>query len=388
MREQKQPEGRIDIDFSELEGRSYSCIDGCALCCLCQPELLPDEERKLRNDPRLVEAISGKHISPDVRGAAIKLRGEHGACYFLDKKRCGIYADRPHFCRSFPISVFVGWRVQLNVNLSCRGIGLAGEPLRKLGQEIMTGFDERTLYDEFSSARRVFSDFNSNMREARIAQSVQSVRDAAQTVVGDLSDAIGLSKILTYAENGNTRQNSSANDIVRLARKSEAEANLEERAVIDGTELFDLPEKSMLPVYISERLDWRIFQLVDKEIVGYNLSEEGKIEEMSRTDPSDVELLPIGEDGARIFKEYFSTVNRRDCFLGHAAHLCDLEGYEFNFAQVYLGTMATNALDLWWRSSFLASLEGRERLDLREIREGIVFFDMDLLDLPTIGAFI
>jgi Fe-S-cluster containining protein len=388
LREQKQPEGRIDIDFSELEGRSYSCIDGCALCCLCQPELLPDEERKLRNDPRLVGAISGKHISPDVRGAAIKLRGEHGACYFLDKKRCGIYADRPHFCRSFPISVFVGWRVQLNVNLSCRGIGLAGEPLRKLGQEIMTGFDERTLYDEFSSARRVFSDFNSNMREARIAQSVQSVRDAAQTVVGNLSDAIGLSKILTYAENGNTRQNSSANDIVRLARKSEAEANLEERAVIDGTELFDLPEKSMLPVYINERLDWRIFQLVDKEIVGYNLSEDGKIEEMSRTDPSDVELLPIGEDGARLFNEYFSTVNRRDCFLGHAAHLCDLEGYEFNFAQVYLGTMATNALDLWWRSSFLASLEGRERLDLREIREGIVFFDMDLLDLPTIGAFI
>lgn len=388
MREQGLPEGQIDIDFSELEGRSYSCIDGCALCCLCQPELLPDEERKFRNDPRLVEAISGKHISPDVRGAAIRLRGEHGACYFLDKKRCRIYADRPHFCRSFPISVFVGWRVQLNVNLSCRGIGLAGEPLRKLGQEIMTGFDERTLHDELSSARKVFSDFNSNMREARIAQSVQSVREAAQTVVGDLSDAIGLSKILTYAENGNTRQNSSANDITRLARKAEAEANLEERAVIDGTELFDLPEKSMLPVYINERLDWRIFQLVDKEIVGYYLSEDGRIEETSRTDPSDARLLPIEQDGAKLFKEYFSIVNRRDCFLGHAAHLCDLEGYEFNFAQVYLGTLATNALDLWWRSSFLASLEGRERLGLREIREGIVFFDMDLLDLPTIGAFI
>ena len=388
MREQEQPEGHIDIDFSELEGRSYSCIDGCALCCLCQPELLPNEERKFRNDPRLIEAISGKHISPDVMGAAIRLRGEHGACYFLDKKRCRIYADRPHFCRSFPISVFVGWRVQLNVNLSCRGIGLTGEPLRRLGQEIMTGFDVRTLYDEFSSARRVFFDFNSNMREARIAQSVQSVREAAQRVVGDLSDAIGLSKIMTYAENGNTRQNSSADDIVRLARKAEAEANLEERAVIDGTELFDLPEKSMLPVYINEQLDWRIFQLVDKEIVGYNLSEDGGIEEMSRTDPSDVELLPIGEDGTRPFKEYFSTVNQRDCFLGHAAHLCDLEGYEFNFAQVYLGTMATNALDLWWRSSFLASLDGRERLGLREIREGIVFFDMDLLDLPTIGAFI
>jgi hypothetical protein len=50
--------------------------------------------------------------------------------------------------------------------------------------------------------------------------------------------------------------------------------------------------------------------------------------------------------------------------------------------------LATNVLDLWWRSSFLAHLRQRTELGAAEIREGIVFFDMDLLDLPTIGAFI
>ena len=65
-----------------------------------------------------------------------------------------------------------------------------------------------------------------------------------------------------------------------------------------------------------------------------------------------------------------------------------MDEYEFNLAQTYLGAMANNALDLWWRSSFLARLEGREKLEAKEIRNGVIFFDMDLLDLPTIGAFI
>ena len=65
-----------------------------------------------------------------------------------------------------------------------------------------------------------------------------------------------------------------------------------------------------------------------------------------------------------------------------------MEGYEYNFAQVYLGALANNALDLWWRASFLAKLNWKNELDAHEIREGIIFFDMDLMDLPTIGAFI
>jgi hypothetical protein len=214
------------------------------------------------------------------------------------------------------------------------------------------------------------------------------MRGAADALMDDLTDELGLSRVLTYAEHGSTRQNVPSADIARFARRAEASADIGERAMIDGIELFDLDDLSLLPVYIDEALRWKMFQLRGGDIVGLSLDENGGTRETSRTDPASVQLLPMTADGRRAFQEYLWLVNRRDCFVGHAAHLCDLEGYDYNFAQVYIGAIANNALDLWWRASFLAGLRGFERLGSQEIREGIVFFDMDLMDLPTIGAFI
>lgn len=388
MPETVRAEHDLEIDFSEVERRTYNCVGGCALCCLCQPELLPGEELKFRKEERLAAGIADRHISPDVRGAALKLRGAHGSCHFLRDKRCEIYPDRPHFCRSFPINVFVGWRIQLNVNLSCRGIGLPGEDLRSEAQCILKEYGNQRLAGELKEAKTVFTDFIRNTRDAWVAQSFGSVRSAATALSDELAEEMGISRILTFAEQGRIRQNASPDLIARTVRKTEAEANIHERALIDGTELFDLPDLALLPVYIDELLNWKIFRLVNKEIVGYSLSEDGDIRESSRTDPSTVELLPFTEAGRASFKSYIELVNARDCFLGHGAYLCDSEGYEYNFAQVYLGALANNALDLWWRASFLATLAGSENLGLEEVREGVIFFDMDLLDLPTIGAFI
>jgi Fe-S-cluster containining protein len=106
--DKSRPFPNLEIDYSEVDGRTYNCISDCALCCLCQPELLPQEEERFRKDPRLAAGIAQRHISPDVRGAAIKLKGAHGACHFLTGRRCEIYPERTHFCRSFPINVFVG----------------------------------------------------------------------------------------------------------------------------------------------------------------------------------------------------------------------------------------------------------------------------------------
>lgn len=378
----------LEIDLSELDGRTYRCIDSCALCCLCQPELLPDEATRFSSDPRMTEGITDRHISPEVPGPAIKLKGSHGSCYFLQDKRCMIYKDRPHFCRAFPISIFVGWRIQLNANLSCRGIGLPGESLTALGSDLVSRYGPQRLGEELKGAQRVFTDFVRNTRDAWVAQSFSSVRKSADALLGELSDGLGLSKILTYAEKGRTRQNATPMDLARNARKTDAEADIEERALIDGTELFDLPDLSLLPVYIDDRLVWKIFRLFGKEIVGFRLSEDGSTEEFSRTDPSDVGMMPMTAEGRGEFQKYLSLVNHRDSFMGHAAYLLDMDGYEFNFGQAYLGAMATNAIDLWWRSSFLSLLAGKESLGPDEIREGVIFFDMDLLDLPTIGAFI
>jgi hypothetical protein len=282
----------------------------------------------------------------------------------------------------------VGWRIQLYANLSCRGIGLAGESLEQAGRGILDEYGEPRLAEEHKTANRVFSDFVKNCRDSWVAQSFTSLRDAGRSLGEELTDNIGLSRLLTYAENGRTAQNTPARDVVKQIRRTEPEADIYERAFIDGMELFDLPDLSLLPIYIDENLTWRIFKLMGKEIVGHILSEDGGIKEFSRTDPSKIELLPMNEGAKAATKEYLETVNQRDCFLGHAAYLCDSENYDFNLAQVYVGALANNALDLWWRTSFLAHLKGKDTLGRAEVREGVVFFDMDLLDLPTIGAFI
>ncbi len=388
MPETHRPFPDLEIDYSEVDGRTYNCIDNCALCCLCQPELLPHEEEEFRKDPRLAPGIAQRHISPEVKGAAIKLKGAHGACYFLKNRRCEIYDNRTHFCRSFPLNVFVGWRIQLNVNMSCRGIGLPGEDLRKSSDCVLEEYGREVLARELKEAKQVFADFVRNTRDAWVSQSFSSVREAAKLLSAELSEELGLSRLLTFAEHGSLRQNAAADHIARVVRKIEPEANVHERALIDGTELFDLPDLSLLPIYIDRDLKWKVYRLVNKRIVGYELSEDGGTLEVSSTDPSDVDLLPLDSGGKERFVDYVGLVNSRDCFLGHAAYLCDSEGYEFNFAQAYLGALANNALDLWWRASFLAGLEGNEQLGKEEVGEGIVFFDMDLLDLPTIGAFI
>jgi len=315
----------LETDFSEVRGRSYRCIDNCALCCLCQPELLPHEENRFRADPRLRDSVVRSHISPEVRGAAIKLRGQHGACHFLAGRRCTIYNDRPHFCRAFPINVFVGWRIQANVNLSCRGIGLEGESLEKLARSVLEDYQTTELEKELADARAVFREFVENTRRAKVAQSTASLRDAGSALVEDLSDEMGLSRVLTYAEQGRTRQNAGARDIVKSARQSEAASDIEDLAVMDGTELFDLEELSLLPVYVDRRLNWNVYKLQGETIIGYRLSEDGSVEETSRTEPASVHLMPMTVSGRRTFQDYLRTVNGRDCFTGHAAHLCDMD---------------------------------------------------------------
>lgn len=377
-----------EVDLSELDGLTYACLDNCALCCLCQPELLPDEESGFRGDPRLSAGLADRHISPDVTGTAIRLQGAHGACHFLKGRRCTIYDRRPHYCRAFPVSIYSGWRVQLNANLSCRGMGLPGEDLNTFGRALLSKYGNERLAEELRGSRQVSAEFSDNMRDAKVAQSVFSLRSAADALMRDLADEVGLSRLLTYSESGRTKQNSSAQDIARRARSVEPEADVQDLGVLIGTELFDLPDLAYLPVYVDERLTWRIFKLVGDDIVGYVLHEDGATQEESRASPSEVYLAPMSNGGREAFLRYLGTVNGRDCFIGHAAHLLDEDGYTYNFAQAYIGALAHTAVDLWWRASFLASQKGSSTLDWAEVREGVAFFDMDLLDQPTIGAFL
>jgi hypothetical protein len=97
-------------------------------------------------------------------------------------------------------------------------------------------------------------------------------------------------------------------------------------------------------------------------------------------------LSPEG-GGVDAFTSYLSTVNRRESMLGYAYYLVDDYGYEDPVANTYYGAMAAAALDLLWRSSLVAHLRNG-KLDRQGMIEGIIAYDMDRLDAPTIGAFL
>jgi len=72
--------------------------------------------------------------------------------------------------------------------------------------------------------------------------------------------------------------------------------------------------------------------------------------------------------------------------LGNAFYMMDQLGYEDDMSNAYYGAMSVTILDVIWRASMLTHFMGTG-MDASGIREAIIFFDMDRLDAPTIGAF-
>jgi hypothetical protein len=56
-------------------------------------------------------------------------------------------------------------------------------------------------------------------------------------------------------------------------------------------------------------------------------------------------------------------------------------------ANTYYGSLAVTIMDLLWRASLLDHFFGFG-MGAECIREAIIFYDMDRLDAPTIGAFV
>lgn len=105
----------------------FRCLEGCGLCCTYQVPVLAGETAFLEAYREAV--VRGKSeradTAPNVAGY---LRRENGACVFLnEEKRCTIYADRPIYCRLFPLIRDSYACRQIDANYSCPGLG-AGEP--------------------------------------------------------------------------------------------------------------------------------------------------------------------------------------------------------------------------------------------------------------------
>jgi len=368
------------LDLSELEGRRFDCLDDCQLCCLCQPELLPQEEQFFRrNFPQRIVTRRTPH-----RHTALALKKGSGPCTFLDDRRCSVYPNRPHYCRQFPFHVHLMDRVQVSLDLSCRGVWAdSGEDATGIGLKLVSE-NERQLQAGLEESRSVHRQFLANCRDAGIRVLPKDLRTRFEAVSRHAADLSFLGWMLDQSMEDEPL------DLERHTSESSMDAaksdELRQAAMEVSLESLSSEDPMSSPVYCDADGDWTVFISSDGELDVYQLLEEGGMERKRGIDPKKVPLLAPEGMGAKLFVDYLNLLNSRDSVLGSAYYLLDEYGYDDELPNVYYGVLASSGLDLLWRSSLIAHLNGGV-LDDNGVREGIIFYDMDRLDAPTIGAF-
>jgi Fe-S-cluster containining protein len=370
----------LPADLSELEGRKFVCIDECQLCCLCQPELLEKEVPYFkRNFPERLVVRRSPH-----KHTALALKNGHGPCTFLDGGRCSVYPNRPHYCRQFPFHVHLGERVQVELDLSCRGVWLGrGEDAVAFGAQLLND-NSAALKRGLEDSREVYRVFKANCYEAGIELEPGKLRREFESKLPLMTDPAFLGSILDRSMEEDEMTLSELPESRTLDAKAVEELQL--AAMETGLESLAAEDTFSTPVYCNPQGTWNIFVSQERELDLYQMDREGKITRLRGIVPKRVPLLSPEGEGKKLFTDYLATLNRRDSFLGYAYYLIDDYGYDDPLSNVYYGALATSALDLLWRASLLAHIWGG-RLDREGMLEGIIFYDMDRLDAPTIGAF-
>lgn len=370
----------LEVDMSELEGRAFTCDEKCGLCCLCQAEVLPHELPYFKkNHPSKVVMKEEPH-----RHAALALKGGDGPCSFLAaNRRCQIYADRPHYCRQFPFHLHVGTRVQVELDLSCRGVWYGGKEDALLAGGRLVEDNVEMLRRTMQDSRAVYRDFEANCTDAGIARAPEALRRDVAARISNLADLQYLAKALD--------QSAEDEEMERLpeplASPEYDRRELESSARETGMESLSAEDVYSAPVYCDADGRWNILFVREGKVECSVMNDDGSLTPKRTIDPAEVPLQAPEGGGMEVFTSYLGTLNHRDSMLGYAYYLVDDYGYEDPVANTYYGAMAAAALDLLWRSSLIAFIRNG-RLDRPGMIEGIIAYDMDRLDAPTIGAFL
>ncbi len=369
----------LDVDLSELEGKKFTCYEECGLCCLCQAEVLPEEVPFFKkNYPKNIVQKTEPH-----RHTALALKNKEGPCIFLaPNRRCTIYQNRPHYCRQFPFHIYAGERVQMELDLSCRGVwGNSGEDALVVGANMVSDHLEE-LREYLPQSQAVYRDFVNNCKEAGTYKSPELLRKKFKEKIPLMMNLQYLAKILDLSSDDEEMELPEGVEGREYSKKE-----LEISAMETGVESLIAEDIYSAPVYCDPRNRWNVFMAEDDEIEWAVMGDDGVLTPAGKIDPQKVPLLAPEGDGIQVFLDYLNTLNNRDSSMGYAYYLVDDYGYEDYVANAYYGMMATAALDVLWRASLIAHIN-EWKLDASGMREGIIAYDMDRLDAPTIGAFL
>ena len=367
-----------EIDFSEIAGKKIECPSECGMCCLCQPEILPQEMGFFRNNhPKSVTTSK----TPD-RHFCITMKKGHGSCSFLNKRRCSIYANRPTFCRQFPYHFYVGDRISVELDLSCRGAWTgngndAVEEARALAEA-----SEKRLASAMKEASQVYREFYGICKEAGVMSDVSAIRMSLSANIMKFTDLAYIAKVMDDTL-----------EVPRMDLESVVPNNkfdmaeMEEAARSAALESMSSCDPMSVPIYCDKDWNWNMFMADKERIVWSVMDDEGDLHEKGYVDPKDIPLRAPEPDGAEVLAQYISILNGRESFLGNVYHTMDRLDYEDDLANTYYGCMCVTIVDLLWRASMLDHFF-HTGMGAEGIKEAIIFYDMDRLDAPTIGAFV
>ncbi len=373
--------GPLPIDLSELEGRSFICQDPCKLCCLCQPECMPGELdyfKKNYADRLVLKKEPHKHY-------AFALKKGQGSCTFLDNGRCQVYAHRPHFCQQFPFHIHVGSRAQVELDLSCRGVwSNQGEEAMSEGLRLVQQ-NEVAIRKTLKESVPIYREFNNNCMEAGLEVDVSKVRSQVGARLDEMTDLRLIASLLECS----------------VEEEELSIPDLKAKPLLDGNTFRDLSQSALemvtdslaadelfqAPVYCAPDGSWNLFRVTGPKVERHLMDVGGDVRLVGDLPIKDIKLRqPEGRD-RQVLRDYLKVLNNRDSFMGYAFHLIDEYDYEDPWPNVYGGVFSTSVLDLLWRTSLIEAFFPGGK-DGERMREGIIFYDMDRLDAPTLGAFI
>ncbi|MBR2254406.1 MAG: YkgJ family cysteine cluster protein, partial [Candidatus Methanomethylophilaceae archaeon] len=162
---------------------------------------------------------------------------------------------------------------------------------------------------------------------------------------------------------------------------------LEEAGRDSAMESMSSDDPVSVPVYCDADWNWNMFMARNGRIEWNVMDDEGDLHSKGEADAADIRLEVPDAQGRQVLTDYVNTLNGRDSFMGNVFSLMDENGYEDDMANAYYGCLSVTVMDLLWRMSMLDHFLGTG-CGAEGVREAIIFYDMDRLDAPTIGAFV
>jgi hypothetical protein len=203
-----------------------------------------------------------------------------------------------------------------------------------------------------------------------------------------LETAGGVGRILSFADDEPEIADMPIEKLARVLETTEEPDDLDDVALEGNCDALDIDRIAWLPVYSAPDNSWNLMRFRDGRFHWMLLQEDGRVETLRTLEPREVRLLERDADSLAVFGSYARTLVSRDHFSCYAAHVCAENDFADDLMTVYAGVLGTTMLDLWWRASLIGAVTGKDRMDAALAREGVIAYDMDCLDAPTLGAFV